>query len=166
MLALDAAKSRIRIRTYAEGIFARLAHDLELVCEGVTGSAEGDRAEVVVPIASICVAGVLRGENVDPKGLSDGDKKDCLAKMRREVFASGDVVRVEARLEGRSAHVKLLLPNGSSFERSIPVEVDGQRVKGELEVSLFKLGAPVVKGPMNAFRVKDAVRVLFDVSFA
>ena len=166
--ALDAAKSRIRIRTYAEGIFARLAHDLELVCEGVTGSVTDDRAEVVVPIASIAVAGVLRGESVDPQGLSDGDKKDCLAKMRREVFGDAvrDVVRVEARLDGRSAHVKVLLPSGKSFERSVPVEVDGRRVKGELEISLFKIGAPVVKGPMNAFRVKDAVRVLFDVSFA
>lgn len=166
MLELDAARSNIRIRTYAEGLFARLAHDLELVCREPTGQADDGHATVTVPVDKIEVAGVLRGERVDPAVLSASDKADVLAKMRREVFASGDAVRVEAALEGKQANVKVMVPNRRALEKTIPVEVDGTRVRGRLDVSLSAIGAPVVKGPMNAFRVKDVVSISFDVVFA
>jgi len=39
------------------------------------------------------------------------------------------------------------------------------RVRGDLVVSLSALGSSTVKGPMNAFRVKDAVEISFDVVF-
>jgi hypothetical protein len=166
VLELDADKSRIRIRTYAEGMFARLAHDLELVCDGLRGTSDAHRATLEVDVGRIAVAGVLRGESVDPRGISENDKKDCLAKMRREVFPAGDLVRVEATLDGARAAVVVRMPDGRSTTTTIPVEVDGHRVKGSLALSLSKLGAPVVKGPMSAFRVRDTVEILFDVSFA
>ena len=38
-LVLDPAQSRVRIHTFAEGLLARLAHDLELVCGDLSGHA-------------------------------------------------------------------------------------------------------------------------------
>jgi hypothetical protein len=38
--------------------------------------------------------------------------------------------------------------------------------KGTVEVSLAALGSKPVKGPMGAFRVKDRVRISFDLVFA
>lgn len=48
------------------------------------------------------------------------------------------------------------------------VRTDGDAVhaSGSFEVSLMAIGSDVVKGPMGAFRVKDRVKVLFDVRFA
>ena len=40
------------------------------------------------------------------------------------------------------------------------------RARGAFEISLASIGARVIKAPMGAFRVKDHVRVTFDVVFA
>jgi hypothetical protein len=179
-LVLDADRSRVRIRTFAEGLFARLAHDLELVCRGITGSADVDQRTVtlVVPIGRIDVAGILSGSRVDARvdsgGLSPSDREDCLRKMRHDVFhATGDeAVRVEGRAdEAERARVRVLPPHGRPVEQSISVRVEREqqdevtRVSGSFEVSLSALGSSTVKGPMNAFRVKDGVTVLFELVF-
>lgn len=171
-------KSQIRIRTFAEGLFSRLAHDLELVCRGIEGTAERPSAEtgsasLEVPIAKIDVAGTLKSGRVDPAGLSPSDRDDVLRKMRRDVFHTSDgsgSVRVEATVEAGKARVRVVPPNGRAVERSVSVRMEpaadsAARVSGSFELSLDALGSDVVKGPMNAFRVKDTVEVLFDVAF-
>lgn len=178
-LLLDPAKSRVRIRTFAEGLFAKLAHDLELTCTKLEGRASRNdgsltigTATVDVPVGGIEVAGILKGDTVDAKGLSQSERGDCLAKMRKEVFQSGEsaMVRVHVVLDGGSARVKIVPPNGRSIERTARPTVtddgDGRlRVKGAVDVSLASIGSATVKGPMNAFRVKDRVEILFEVVF-
>jgi hypothetical protein len=172
-LLLDPAKSRIRIRTFAEGLFAKLAHDLELTCTRLEGKASPNErtATVEVAIGGIDVAGVLKGDAVDERGLSAADRADCLEKMRKDVFQSGPsaTVRVEAAMAGDSARVRIVPPNGRAIERNMrPTVTDEEgrvRVKGALDVSLAAIGSATVKGPMNAFRVKDRVEILFDVTF-
>jgi hypothetical protein len=178
-LVLDPGKSNLRIRTFAEGLFAKLAHDLELRCTQLEGKAsrQGDdlstgKAELDVPLGGIDVAGTLKGEVVDDRGLSPSDRADCLAKMRKDVFQAGpsESVHVEVVLENGSARVKVVPPNGSSVERTMRPTLTDEgggrvRVKGALDVSLKAIGSGVVKGPMNAFRVKDRVEILFDVTF-
>lgn len=176
-LTVDPEKTHVRIRTFAEGLFSRLAHDLELVCRGVEGTAERPSAEtgsatLSVPIAKIDIAGTLKHGRVDPAGLSPSDREDALRKMRRDVFHAKDgtgVVRVEATLEAGRARVRVIPPNGRSVERPASVRLEpgdmGARVSGSFELSLDALGSDPVKGPMNAFRVKDSVEILFDVFF-
>lgn len=170
-LVLDTARSRVRIRTYAEGLFARLAHDLELVCADLEGKAahDGDRgtARLEAPIGSISVAGVLQGDRVEADGLSTAEKRDVLEKMTRDVFhGAGDArVVVEATLDNGSARVKVTPPNGRIYETTVKVETTGARATGSLEIPLSGIGANPVKGPMGAFRMKDRVLVLFDVAF-
>jgi hypothetical protein len=177
-LTLDSEQTRVRVRTFAEGLFAKLAHDLELECRGITGSAEqtADRkgtASLEVPIGRIEVSGTLKDGRLDPRGLSAEGRQDCLGKMRADVFHLGaradGVVRVEALLDGAKARVRVVLPNGRSVERSIDVRFEATagtlRASGALQLSLNALGSATVKGPMNAFRVKDTVEVLFEAVF-
>jgi hypothetical protein len=161
----------VTIRTFAEGLFARLAHDLELTARDLSGTADSEAgtATLTIPLDAIEVAGTLKSGQLDRHGLSDGDRRDALRKMREDVFhaRAGESVRVEARLEGTRARIKVVPPHGRTWEKEIPVEIseDGRRISGRSEISLAAIGASVVKGPMNAFRVKDAVLVLFDVVF-
>ena len=109
----------------------------------------------------IRVAGVLgKGGAVDAQKLSASDRDDILAKMRREVFhASDGVVKIEAT----SASMRLVVPSGraltlaaGSFERG-----EGRvTARGRFSVACSAIGSDVVRGPMNAFRVKDEVVVL------
>lgn len=179
-LVLVPEKSRVRIRTFAEGLFARLAHDLELTCHRLSGRAtrhatiaDAGTATIDVPVNEIEVAGVLHGDRVDERGLSPSDRADCLEKMRKDVFhATGPAtVRVHVVMEGGSAQVRVVPPNGRTVEQATRPEVRDEeggalRVKGALDLSLAAIGSSTVKGPMNAFRVKDRVEVLFDVVFA
>ncbi len=180
-LALDPGRSRVRIRTFAQGLLGRLAHDLELVCRNLTGSAERTSSDagsgsIEAPIGAIDVAGTLKDGRVDPNGLSPSDREDCLVKMRRDVFhvhANGGasaVVRIEATLEAGKARVRLVPPNGRATERLVNISLEpegstGTRVTGTFDVSLSAIGSDPVKGPMNAFRVKDSVEVLFELVF-
>lgn len=174
-LVLDPDKSRVRLHTFAEGLFARLAHDLELECRGISGTAEraeGDAgsATLEAPIARIEVSGTLEKGRVDPRGLSPSDRDDVLGKMKKDVFHVADgVVRVEAKLESGRASVRVVPPKGRAVERSIPVRLEpaggATRVSGTLPLSLSAIGSDTVKGPMNAFRVKDTIEVHFDVVF-
>lgn len=178
-LVLDPSKSRVRLHTFAEGILARLAHDLELVCGELTGTATklengGGTASIEIPLRGMSVSGVLgKDGSIDERGLSPSDRRECLAKMHKDVFhARPDaVIRVEVHVEGDSARVRVTPPNGKSVEAVIRAELHsdgtdgGLRSSGKLEVSLSAIGSDTVKGPMGAFRVKDKVVVSFDVVF-
>lgn len=173
-LVVDA--SRVRIRTFAEGLFARLAHDLELVAKpsGTATRAErGGTATLEFPLHAIEVAGVLgKDGRIDASAMSASDRRDCLAKMHADVFRANAsaVVRVEVHVEGTSARVRIVPPNGKSVEKTTTVTIregeDRVVVTGTVRLSLSALGSATVKGPMNAFRVKDEIEVLFDGTFA
>ena len=184
-LVLDSSRSHVRIQTFAEGLLARLAHDLELVCGDLSGTASANAptaegggkasgtASVVSPIRGIAVAGVLgKDGHVDPRGLSPAEQHDAIAKMQHDVFHDGadGVVRVEAHYDGGSARLRIVPPNGKAVEAVVHPEVqavgDALQAKGTFELSLAAFGSDVVKGPMGAFRVKDRVKVIFDIVFA
>ena len=112
------------------------------------------------------VAGTLKGGHVDPSGLSSSDRDDCLGRMRRDMFHGADTIRVEASLD----RVTVISPRGKTVERPVSLtpqkEADGSfRVSGQLDLSLSAIGSEPVKGPLNAFRVKDRVEIHFDVVF-
>jgi hypothetical protein len=180
-LVLDPAQSRVRIQTFAEGLFARLAHDLELVCGQLSGHAtrpadgqtSAGSATIEAPLRGFAVGGVIgRDGRVDERGLNPSERHDCLSKMFSEVFHSppDGLVLVQLQLDGPSARVRVVPPNGKAVEVVIKPQVrnDGDAViaSGSFELSLTAIGSEVVKGPMGAFRVKDRVTVLFDVRFA
>jgi hypothetical protein len=94
--------------------------------------------------------------------------------MQKDVFhtrpGGNAVVRVEGSLDAGKATIRVVPPHGLTVERSTAVRVEpaganGQRASGKVELSLSALGSDVVKGPMNAFRVKDDVEVMFDIVF-
>jgi hypothetical protein len=161
---LDPARSSIRIRIFAEGLFARLAHDLELACDSLDGGVDGDTARVAFAIEDILVAGTISRGRVDPEGLSPGERRDCLAKMRADVFhAEKGMIEVVAS-RARTGHIRL--PNGRRVDLALTeLHVDGTRARGSAAISLRALGSDVVKGPMNAFRIKDRIEVTFDLQF-
>lgn len=171
-LTLDTAQSALRIHTFAEGLLARLAHDLELRCGGLQGTAEpgGRTAKLEASIREIEVRGVLKRGDVDAGALSAKDREDIAAKMRREVFhAESGTIRVEVTMDGARARLHLTLPSGRTVDLETRPALDEKdarvHARGTLELSLAALGSDVIKGPMNAFRMKDRVEVHYDVVF-
>lgn len=167
----------MRLRTFAEGFFAKLAHDLELGCGGMSGTASrngaGGSASVRVPISGIRVIGVVAQGKVDALSMSNPEREMCLDKMRREVFHATpeEFVTIDAELHGRAARLRLTMPRGVCVTLDLTPEVtfaeDGSvKLVGTTHLSLRAIGSQVVRGPVNAFRVQDRVEIAFDMRFA
>jgi hypothetical protein len=166
-MKLDADRSRLAIYTRAEGFLSALAHDLELAATGLSGDAGETAAEIHVPIASIQVTGVVKRGKLDRGVLSRGDRDAIERQVREEVLPGPEIVARGTLAAGRVA-IEVAAPKGSArvvCDVSVADEEGAKRVRGETEVSLAAIGAPPVKGPMGAFRVKDRVRVEFDLVF-
>jgi hypothetical protein len=176
---LSSEQSYVVVCTYAEGLLARLAHDLELRWEGLRGAAhaapdvKGGFATLELPLSALRVAGVVSKGQVDRERLSEHEKAQILEKMHEEVFHVGvrgdGTVRIDATLEGSQAIVRIAPPNGPTVEARVRVTVQQSektaRVAGAVSLSLARLGSSAIKGPMNAFRVKDSVDVSFELAF-
>lgn len=153
-------------------MLARLAHDLEIVATSFSGTVtlEGDgfSAELVVPVASLSVVGTLHGDRVDTSALSPSDRAEIAEKIRTEVFASTKEVRATAHGQTRSrADVTVDVTSGKMTVPTTITVTDQSgltAVRGRVELSMKKLGLREVKGPLNAFRVNDAVEVFFELT--
>jgi hypothetical protein len=178
-LVLDPAQSAVRIQTFAEGMLARLAHDVELACEGLAGhveaAASGWVAQVRAPVDRIVVRGFLKNGRLETD-VKESDRRDIVDKMRKEVFhrsSAADAVEVAVEIadvspgDERALKVRIVVPRGRAVERTIRARIPTEgRIEGSLRLSLSEVGSDPVKGPMNAFRVKDEVVVRFDLLFA
>jgi hypothetical protein len=175
-LALDTKKTRIVVHTFAEGMFAKLAKDLEIELvarDGHVTIEDGKtRAEATFDVARARVTGVLHGKNVDEGALSEKDRADILHKMRDAIGGDGVVTISATTDDEKKAAFDVKLPRGASSARA-PIDVtksdgatEAREARGEVELSLSTLGVREVKGPLNAFRLSDRVRVIFRVTFA
>jgi len=173
---LDPKSSTVHVFTYAEGLFARLAHDLRLTVADLTLTAErdGDGGSVSgeIPLGSLVVDGVMKKDTLREDVLSAHDRQEILEKMRADVFGGAAVsaaIVVRGELRGTSFDVTVEGPNGRSARAAHTVRGasidEGERVRGEIELSLRALSGHDVKGPLGAFRISDRIRVAFDVTF-
>ncbi len=169
---LDAAQSPILLRTKAEGLLSRVAHDLEIEAEGVTGEGEDgepSRARLRVPVAAMRVVGVVRRGEVDESVLSEADRRDIERRIREDVFRGVEAIEVDGELVGNRLRARVRVGRGREqpVESSVEAMRAPERVKvqGSLSLSLRSLGLQAPKGPMGAFRVADRVEVRFDARF-
>jgi hypothetical protein len=167
-MRLDAPRSRLTIFTETEGLFSALAHDLEIVAGDLRGEANEATAEVRVQVASINVTAVMKRGRRDEGILSRADRDAIDRQIREEVLPATELIARGTMVAGR-ASVEIVAPGGNA--RAVTCEVvvtqerDWTRTRGRAEVSLRSIGAPPVKGPLGSFRVKDRVRVEFDLFF-
>lgn len=172
-LLVDSSASLISVRTRAEGLLARMAHDLELAAPLFRGRAtrDGDAwtADLSVAVASLRVVGVLRGNHLDGAALSAGDRAQIEQKMRQDVFFGGArevtaVARGTQRAGGEATVSIGTRSQSVSLTLSVEPTSEGKlTATGQFTLSLARLGVKPIKAPLGAFRIKDAVEVLFTI---
>lgn len=171
-LTLDSSNSKISVRTRAAGMLAKLAHDLELQVMQPQGRAErtdsGFSGELRIPVSSLRVTGQLHGDRLDSAGISASDRAEIEQKLRDEVLTGSKEIIVRghgtpwnrAEITVETARGKMPL----SVALRATEQDDTIRISGRTEVLLSKLGVREIKGPLGAFKVKDAVEVLFEIT--
>lgn len=170
---VDSGASHLAVRTRSRGLLARLAHDLELRSEAISGRATLDldlwTGELTIPVDSLRVAGVLHGDELDSKGLGASDRADVERKVRDEVFAGTPAVRAAATGSSRMAGSVTVTLGRKTAPSSLTLSTVDERadgtflVKGRGTVSLSALEVKDVKGPLGAFRVADSVEIRFEL---
>jgi hypothetical protein len=163
-LRLDPERTRVLLRTEAEGLLSALAHDLEIRAHDVTGSFEGTHGSVEVPVDGLRVVGAVKRGQVDPAVLTARDRGDIERRICEEVLTGGARVEVDVELAGDLVKLVVRAPRGTQAV-SCGVRREGNRARGECDLSLSALGVGSVRGPMGAFRVSDRVTVTFDAYF-
>jgi hypothetical protein len=166
---IDTASSTLTVRTRARGLLARLAHDLEIAARDIAGAASVDGAswsgELEVPVAGLRVVGVPRGEAVDTSALSSSDRAEIERRMRDDVLAGTQRVKVRASGASRDRGEAIVeLARGSArVSPSNSVRDEGEKlvVSGRVQVSLKALGIKEIKGPLGAFSVNDIVEIRY-----
>ncbi len=169
-------KSQICVETRAKGMLAKLAHDLRI-------DIDSDRLGLKRGPGTLNLAGTLRGEHLKVAGvlkphgldrsvLSASDIVDIQKKIRSEVLDRPIEIAAECELTAEvpsSVRVTVnLTSRGKTTTASLSLtnEVDGEvvRARGSFAVLLTSLGITPPKGPLNAFRVDDEIRVTVDLT--
>ncbi|EYF03486.1 hypothetical protein [Chondromyces apiculatus] len=172
-LNLDPAASRLRLRTRAAGVLARLAHDLEITAKGMRAQAHLDgeawTAEVFITVADLEVAGTLRGDRLDPGGLSTSDRREIERRLRVDALRSTGEVRIQASGKTRARAEGRVEIQGATatFSAALTTREDARgavTVSGTCILSLKALKIAEIKGPLGAFKIRDEVEVLFDLT--
>jgi hypothetical protein len=164
-MKVDASRSKIAIYTYTEGLFSRLAHDLELEVRSLIGDVTNDACTLRIAVSEIRVVGGVKRGKVDANVLSNADREAIEEQIRENVFrgGTGEIVVTGTR-DGAKARIAIAAPTGrAEVVCSVNVK-DGERATGEVVISLRGIGVAPVKGPLGAFRLADRVKVAFEIA--
>lgn len=174
-LTIDAAASRLVVRTRATGMLARLAHDLEIVSASISGKARVGAsawsADLFVPASSLHVAGTLKGDRLDASALSASDRADIERRMRADALGGAPEIVVSLEGSARDAgEASLAIGRGPRARvRLVDLEArdhaDGSvKVTGRAELSLRALGVAEIRAPLGAFKVSDKVEIIAELT--
>jgi hypothetical protein len=167
---LNPDESTIVVRTRAEGLLSRLAHDLELHAKQLEGQVhlEDDEqawsATLRFPIVGLTVVGVLRAGAVDEGVLSVREQTQITDKIQSDVLPGREVlVRVNGKTRDAGQGV-VRAPRGQHRIRfDLKHDEENGAIAGQLELSLERLGIAPIRGPLGAFRVADKIVVHFRI---
>ncbi len=102
MARYDADTAECLVLTYKEGVLSALAHDLILRVTSFSIDVDEDRVEASFDASSLRVVSAARGGVPDHAALSDANKRDIEANIRKDVLHSGryPTIRFSGRLRG------------------------------------------------------------------
>jgi hypothetical protein len=151
----------LRVRTYREGVAARVGHDLVLEATRWTATVDGDAIGLRVDPASLAVREALHGA----KPLSDGDRRDIARNIERTLgsepitFTSTEVRAAPDALEvsGTLTIAGTARPMAPHLDR----DADG-RVSGTITLRQSDWGIKPYRGLMGALKVRDEVEVAIE----
>ncbi len=161
-------ESTVVVRTRAEGLMSRLAHDLELRAGQFEGQVrlEDDEqnwsASLRFPIVGLTVVGVLRAGAVDEGVLSAREHAQITDKVQNDILLGPEVlVRVNGKTRDAGQGV-VRAPRGQQRIRfDLKHDEQDGALTGQIELSLERLGVAPIRGPLGAFRVADEIVVQF-----
>lgn len=160
----------VQIFTFKDGILSRVAHDLRIRAEQfeIRPSDPGpDGAAVSADFSPdhLVVEGPMKGGRLEEGGMSAADKREIQTTMRQTLLRSAPIhFDGTARSAGSGYAVDGTL-SMAGREAGVRFTLDrrGDRLVGEVELEPSRWGIAPYKALMGAIKLKDQVRVRFDL---
>jgi hypothetical protein len=150
------------VKTYREGVAAKVGHDLVMeVARWSASAGEDGTVSLEADSRSIAVREGLHGV----KPLSDKDRADIRRNIDSKVLEGKAIAfRGTARRDGARVLVEgELAIGGASRPVSAALDVDGDRLRGTVELVQSEWGIKPYRGLMGALKVRDSLEVSLDV---
>lgn len=166
---LGPQNGKLIIKTGVEGPGAKMAHSL--VIEATRWNATANVSED--PSASSLSASIdigsfeIREGHGGVKPLSDKDRDEIKKSIANKILGSGQITFQSSSVSasGNSATVNgTLTIAGKSGNQSVNLSDMGGRVRATATVIQTNFGIKPFKGPLGAFRLKDAVDIEVEAS--
>ncbi len=168
-MATTISEGTIHVFTYKEGMLARLAHDLRLSVVKWHLEVEGRNVRGSFDPRSLEVDGVVKGQRVDTKVLSQKDLADIRENIERHVLKPSQhrEIRYEGRLVAAKAGKLTIRGKLTLVGRTGPLELtlqkSGDRWIGEATILQTRWGITPFKAALGSIKIKNDVTVKVDL---
>lgn len=159
----------VRVFTFKEGLLSRVAHDLEISVQRASLTRDENRVRVECDAGSLSVVGVVVDGRTDPHGLSQGQYREIEDTVRTKILHVARHPRVVFEGALTQGEVDLRLDGTLTLVgRSLPLSLTGRRadgrVTGDVELAPSRWGIEPYRALLGAIKLRDRVRVRFDVA--
>jgi polyisoprenoid-binding protein YceI len=159
----------LRVRTYREGVAAKVGHDLVLEVGAweatVDGAPEALRLELTADSTSLRVLSGERGV----KPLTDKDRDEIRKTIDGKVLERRPISFRSTAVRGAAPDLEVdgeLTIGGATRPVSARLRLDGGRLTGTIPVVQSQWGIKPYRGLMGALKVRDDVEVVIDARLA
>lgn len=157
-------QARVYVYTFKEGLFAKLAHDLRLSTTNFQIRLEAGEVRATFDASSLRVDGVMTRGKLDRSVLSDGDRAEIEATIRKELLESAQLPKIElsGRIKREGAGFILdgqLSLHGQSRGLRIPIRAEQGLTVVQTELVPSRFGIPQYKALMGAIALQDRIVV-------
>jgi polyisoprenoid-binding protein YceI len=165
--AIDISKSKMIVRVYKAGLFSALGHNHEISAPVSSGSVDVAARQVELRVRTSAL------KVLDP-GVSEKDRNEIQGTMLgASVLEAGTHPEIVFRSTGAEAagqgawnvHGNLTL-HGQTHTVDVEVRADGEHYVGTAHFKQTEFGIQPVKVAGGTIRVKDEVRIEFDIQLA
>lgn len=162
MPELGPADGSLVVKTYREGIAARIGHDLVIDVTSWHATLEGGRVELTADPHSLRVREGLRGV----KPLSDGDRDEILKNVDEKVLR-GQPISFSGTVTERDGALDVdgdltIAGTKRPMLAGVRVAADG-RATATISLNQSDWGIKPYRGMMGALKVRDELEIVLDV---
>jgi polyisoprenoid-binding protein YceI len=167
---LDAARCRVEVFTFKEGVLSAIAHDLRLRASRLSGDVSEAGVKVAIEAASLEVVCARAAGRDAPELLSERDRRRIEATLRAEVLhvAKHPEIRFEsARVVDEEGGVRvegMLRLNGAMRPLSIELREASQKLEGQVALHQPDFGITPYEALLGTLKVQPRVKVQISLS--
>jgi len=159
----------VHIFTFKDGLLARLAHDLRLAADKWEVEVEGSQITARFWPRDFRPEGAMKKDRLEAGSISAADLDKIRDNLRQEILHVDRWPEIVFEGKGEVAEGRFVVSGeltmaGRKRAVSVPVTKRGERLAGEVTLKPSDWGIAPFKALAGAIKLKDEVRLAFDLT--